>query len=306
MEEELAAFIGFADDQKPLGGWWVSIGHDGVPFLDKGLVKPEQRKQLAALLKSDAACGEPDRAKAKNPLPQTLRRDLAADRLQVARVEIAKHPTIALDLLTFRMASMMIGEHRVSDGPDVLLKRHDPSTTSPPEASAATEALKVIENGLPAEWLNGTSEAARFEAYCALPESARQELLAYCVALTLQPKLTDAGDEATAFDAALARTEANVAAYWRPNKGNYLGRITRDQLLALARDTLGETWAQARWNVKKASLVDQLDRAFADPAKYGRTAEQVDKLKSWLPAGMAMSVSTVAKPTKARKVKQAA
>ena len=139
-----------------------------------------------------------------------------------------------------------------------------------------------------------------------MPEASRLELLAYCVALVLQPKLAEAGDEATAYDAALARTEAHVAGYWRPNKGNYLGRITRDQLLTLARDTLGEAWAQARWNVKKASLVDQLDRAFADPAKYGRTAEQVEKLKNWLPAGMEMSIATAAKPTKAKKAKKAA
>jgi ParB family chromosome partitioning protein len=306
VEEELAAFIGFDDEQKPLAGCWVSISHDGVPFLDKGLVKPEQRKQLAALLKSDAACGEPDRAKAKHPLPQTLRRHLAADRLQVAQVEIAKHPAIALDLLTFWMASVMIGKRPINDGPKVQMKRHDADPAHESEPSVAAEALRGIQCSLPADWLDGTSEAVRFEAFCALPEAARQELLAYCVALVLQPKLAGEGDEATAYDAALARTEAHVAGYWRPNKANYLGRITRDQLLALARDTLGEAWAQARWNVKKASLVDQLDRAFADPAKYGRTAEQAEKLKSWLPAGMEMSIATAAKPTKAKKAKKAA
>ena len=157
VEEELAAFIGFTDDQKPLAGCWVSIGHDGVPFLDKGLVKPEQRKQLAALLKSDAACGEPDRAKAKNPLPQTLRRHLAADRLQVAQVEIAKHPAIALDLLTFWMASVMIGKCPISDGPKVQMKRHDADPARESETSAAIEARHGIEASLPADWLKATS-----------------------------------------------------------------------------------------------------------------------------------------------------
>ena len=97
-----------------------------------------------------------------------------------------------------------------------------------------------------------------------------------------------------------------MAGYWRPAKDSYLGRVTRDQLLALARDTLGETWAGSRTGDKKASLVDQLDRAFADPAKSGRTPEQVEKLKNWLPAGMALSFHLAAKPAKAKKASKAA
>ncbi len=124
------------------------------------------------------------------------------------------------------------------------------------------------------------------------------------MALTLQPKLAPAeGQEATAYDAALAQTEGSVAAYWRPSKDSYLSRITREQLLALARETLGESWAQARRSDKKASLVEQIDRAFADPAKYGRTPEQIEKLKTWLPAGMAFGGASpeAAKAKKPRK-----
>ena len=93
---------------------------------------------------------------------------------------------------------------------------------------------------LPAGWLKPKSEAARFEAFRSLPEAAKLELLAYCVALTLKPKLGPAeGDEATAYDAALSLTAAEVAAYWRPSKDNFLGRINRDQLLAISREVLG-------------------------------------------------------------------
>ena len=108
VEQKLAAFVGFDAEQKTLAGCYVSIGQDGTPFIDKGLVKPEHRKQLAKLLKTDGGDGEPDKAKPKNPLPETLRRDLAAYRLQVAQVEIARHPAIALDLLAFQAASQML------------------------------------------------------------------------------------------------------------------------------------------------------------------------------------------------------
>ena len=160
---------------------------------------------------------------------------------------------------------------------------------------------------MPIGWLKATTEAARFEAFRSLPEAAKLELLAYCVALTLQPKLGPAdGDEATAYDAALSLTDSNVAGYWRPAKGNFLSRINREQLLAVSREVLGEPWAQCHSNDKKALLVDQLDRAFSNPEKSGRTPEQVEKLKSWLPQGMSFDIATSPKPAKAKKARKAA
>jgi len=307
VEQTLAAFVGFDADHKKLAGCYVSIGQDGTPFLDKGLVKPEHRKQLAKLLKTDGTDSEPDAVKPKNPMSESLRRDLAAFRLQVAQVEIAKHPAIALDLLAFQAASQLLDARPASDGPDILLKhrQHDPA--SPNASTLAAKALHAIEKSLPADWRKPKSQTARFEAFRALPQPAKLKLLAYSVALTLRPKLAPAaGDEATAYDAALELTEGNVAGYWRPGKDSFFARTTREQLLALARDTLGESWARSRANDKKALLVDQLDRAFADPAKHGRTPEQVEKLKSWLPTGMAFGVTQTPTPAKAKKTRKAA
>ena len=75
--------------------------------------------------------------KPKNPMPESLRRDLAAYRLQVAQVEIARHPAIALDLLAFQAASQLLGERPASDGPDVLFKRRK---ADPTEQKASTTA----------------------------------------------------------------------------------------------------------------------------------------------------------------------
>ena len=126
VERKLAGFVGFDEVLKPLAGCFVSIGEDGTPFLDKGLVKPENKKLLAKLLGTDGSDGVPVKAKPKHALPESLRRDLAADRLQVAQVEIARHPAIALDLLAFQAASELLGKARVVDGPDVEFKLPKP------------------------------------------------------------------------------------------------------------------------------------------------------------------------------------
>jgi ParB family chromosome partitioning protein len=240
-------------------------------------------------------------------LPESLRRDLAAERLQIAQLEIARHPALALDLLVFQAASRVLGKHPVCDGPDVEFRRSRVDSLSEREPNPALSSLASIEQTLSTDWLDLASEDARFEAFGSLPEAAKLELLAYVVALALKPKLASAeGDEITAYDTTLSLTGASVAGYWRPTKDNFLGRISRDQLLAIGREVLGEAWSQSRFKDKKSHLVDQLDRAFSDPEKSGRTQDQVEKLKSWLPGRMAFDIGAAPKLAKPRKAKKAA
>jgi ParB family chromosome partitioning protein len=305
VEEKLATFVGFDAGHKALAGCFVSIGEDGTPFVDQGLVKPEHRKILGKLLKTDDGNDAAVKAKPKHDMPESLRRDLAADRLPIAQVEIARHPAIALDLLAFNAASTLLGEGGVEDGPDVEFTL--PRPVREPQPSTAASTLEAIREALPTGWLKPQSGVERFEAFRALPREARLELLAYCVALTLQPKLGPAeGEGATAYDAALALTGASVADYWRPTAENFLKRRSRDQLLALSRVVLGETWARASSSEKKSLLVVQLDRAFSHPEKATSDPEQIEKLKSWLPAGMSFETAAAAQPAKSRKSKKAA
>jgi ParB family chromosome partitioning protein len=189
------------------------------------------------------------------------------------------------------------------DGPDVEFKRAKPGRQR--EASAAGRDLATIEKALPTGWLKAASASDRFEAFRSLPEPAKLELLAYCVASTLQPKLAPAeGEEATGYDAALSLTGSDVAGYWRPAKDNFLGRVNRDQLLSIYRQVLGDSWAQVNRAEKKSVLVVQLDRAFSNPD--GHTPEQVARLKSWLPQGMSFDIAPSPKPAKAKKAGKAA
>ncbi|HZU34747.1 MAG TPA: hypothetical protein VFA18_02490, partial [Gemmataceae bacterium] len=306
-EETLAAYVGFDATQKALAGCYVSVGHDGSLCLDKGLVKPEHRKLLNKLLKGEEAPAKAEGAKRKDTLPESLRRDLAAYRLQVAQVEIARQPQIAFDLLAFHAACQLLDNRPIADGLGVQFHRPRGVIGTQHEATPAAQALAAIFKALPAGWRNQRSEADRFQAFRALPERVRQRWLGYCVALTLQPKLGPAtADPMTAYDVALALTGANVADYWRPTKANFFSRRSREQLLGIAREVLGDAWGRASSKEKKSVLVEQLDRAFADSANPGRPREQAERLKSWLPTGMAFGAVATPKPAKAIKAKKAA
>jgi hypothetical protein len=59
---------------------------------------------------------------------------------------------------------------------------------------------------------------------------------------------------------------------------------------------MGEDWMRAHAKAKKSELVRKLDAAFSDPSKAG----DAEKLRNWLPTGMAF------KPAEAERAKIAA
>ena len=284
IEAKLEALAAYDPEEKRIAGCYATIDHDGDLRIERGLVRRQEMKHLAP---ADGA-GE----RTSKGMPEPLRRDLEAYRLQIAQAEIARHPAIAFDLLVFHVAASVFDHVSPHDGPDVHFRQSYPRPSVDGETAAA-ERLEKLQEALPVDWLAEETEVARFEALRTLTDAEKLHLLAYCTALTLKPKLAPAeGDQATAFDAALALTAANVATYWRPTKDNYLSRITRDQLLAIGREVLGEPWANARRSDKKSVLVEQLDRAFATPVHDARTPGQAERLRRWLPAGMDFGVVT--------------
>jgi ParB family transcriptional regulator, chromosome partitioning protein len=293
IDATIEALDAYDPDHVAIAGCYVSIAHDGSLSIEKGLVRKGDMRRLAT----------PEDAPAKKPkgMPQTLKRDLEAYRLQVAQAEIAKNRLVALDLLVFTLSRNAFVMPSIFTGPDARCIEHAPAVK---EATAAGHAFEAIKKELPLAWLKPKAEAEQFRAFTGLSDNQKLDLLAFCVASSLKPQLAT-GKEATAYELALSLTDAEVAGYWRPAAANYLSRITRDELLALGREVLGEEWAQLRRSDKKGLLVAQLERAFAEPEKHARNAEQLEKLTRWLPEGMAFT-AIAAKPKAKKNARKAA
>ena len=285
IEEKLESYVDFDPEQKKLAGCFVSIIFGGKLDIEMGLVKPEDKKAVA---KAQPEGAEPqDTPDDKPGLPQSLIEDLKAYRTQVAQVAIAENPSLAFDLLVMTAARYAIGSRPHFDGPDVHFRQSHP-TPSGGEQTPAADRLAVLKSDLPLSWMREKTEAAQLDAFQALAEADKLRILAYCTAMTLQPKLTPgAGKQQTAYDAALALSGMSVAGYWRPSAANFLSRLKTAQLLDIGREIFGEQWAHHRTNAKKAVLVSQLAEAFADPLTHGKTPEERERLASWLPEGMA-------------------
>jgi ParB family chromosome partitioning protein len=283
LEERFEEFKRFDPESMKSAGCYVSVGRDGKLVIERGLLRKKDQKRLGT------STGEVRTAKPRDELSQALRQDLEAYRLQVARCEIAAQPNLALDLLGFHAACQVLDGALLFDGPDIRFQGRTADTSGDVEALPLAR-FSDLEHLLPTDWLEGASEAERFHRFRELLDDDKRAILAYCVAATLRPGLAPSRPEdATAYDVALSLTGADVALHWRPTKANYLGRLTRDQLLALGGELLRQPWAAERRGLKKSQLVDELDAAFASPNERGVTPETVRRLKSWLPEGMSFA-----------------
>jgi len=309
IEERLEAFIDFDPEQKQLAGCFVSINGRGEALIEKGLVKPESKRAVANL----TANGEPgdDDKPAEKPkgLPESLKRDLEAYRLGAAQAEIAKHPAIAFDLLVFKTTKSLLSHSAARDGANIGFHRDYGGFAGKDAKAFVSNQMKPIAEALPVAWLEASTEVEQFALLQALEPEQKHALLAFCVACTLQPKLSPAeGKPLTAYDIALSQTGANVADYWRPNAANFLSRITRDALLEIGQEIFGGNFATQYGKAKKGELVALLDKAFANPEK-ALDPEKVRRVAAWLPEGMAFEAIepiAEAKPAKPRKGKKAA
>ncbi|WP_435008058.1 ParB/RepB/Spo0J family partition protein [Tundrisphaera lichenicola] len=310
LNEKLESYVRFTPEQMSAAGCYVYIGHSGKLEIEHGLVNRADAKKLP---KASGEAEEDATDEKPKGMSESLKRDLEAYRLGAAQAEIAKHPAIAFDMLVFKLTLDAIEDaFGPEDGMAISARREYRGGVASEEARNFAEAhLEAAKAALPLNWMKLESEVGQFLAFQQLSDYQKHALLAYCVAASLKPKLAPTEDEdKTAYDIALSQTGANVADYWRPTKENFLSRITKDQLLEIGKELVGgergETWAGKNANEKKGDIASELQKAFSDPDRYGGSPEQVERVKSWLPTGMAFLAVPEPKPAKAKKGKKAA
>lgn len=285
LEERIEGYAAFDPERMKHSGCYATVAHDGTLHVEKGLVRKEDAKHLSA----DAAGEKPGSGSEKPVYSRPLFDDLQAVRTYAARLELARHRDIAFDLLGFTLAAAAFGT-RLSTGPDIRLAEQFPVAKAVDLASLERQ-WDSVRAALPVAWLDAGTEAEQFRAFRALTPTEKLDLLAFCTAESLRPRQFVASGQPgdCAFEEALAQTGGDVAAYWRPSPEGFLSRIGRAQLLDMARQTLGEGWVRSHAKDKKSELVKRLGVAFGNPDAAGSGPGVAERLKRWLPTGMAFT-----------------
>ena len=307
-----------------IAGCIATVGNDGELKLIQGLVRPED---MPARESGEAgAAGHDDTGDEENtisgidaptfvaPLASPgdaeaearkeagvgigLADDLRAIRTAIVKSQLACDFEAAFDLLLFQLARSVFTNGYHDDALDIRAAetrtvRPCGSTTmlSGPSMSARSTSRSTV----PRKSSTGPAcPMPRPSLSCgALPERDKRTLFASCVARTLKGQLAFEPKARPEVEATVARLDIDFASAVRGNRDQVWtadllwSRLRKDRILAIARETLGETWAQAEAKQKKAEIAKAMQDAFAhgDGVPAGVTAEGRAAAIAWTPPG---------------------
>ena len=277
-------------------GAFVSIDGSGNLRIERGYVRPEDEvpvepepiadiehdcyRAIAAEVGPDLDCmqselasaAEPDEDEGLKPIPDRLMTELTAHRTLALRHALGEQPDVAF-LVALHAVCVRIFYRYAAD-------------------SCLELDLKSVGFGAQAPGLNDTTLAANFNrrhqawvaalrkepvelwnTLTAFDGDSRQSLFAHCVSLSVNAMFEPYNRRPRALVHADRLAEALgldlVTAGWSPIVENYLGRVTKAQILGAVREAKGE---------QAARLIDHL--------KKGQMAEKAEVLlagSGWLP-----------------------
>jgi ParB family chromosome partitioning protein len=254
---------GWLDEEKAQAGAIVSLGPDGEPQIFRGLLRPGHAGH-------DAAQGEeqPQKRSRTNGYSDSVLLDLSAHRTAALRELVAQQPDTALLALLHALVDRLFydGSPRscLSVGASAIeLERASQSVAD----STAGQAFLVRHKS----WADRMPEQEQCWAWLAgLDNGERVSLLAHCVSMTVNALESR---QALAPENAMRLAQAaglDMHSWWRPTAENFLGRLTKNEILAAVSEGVSQ---QASWRL--AGL------------KKDRMAKAAEKLlvgSGWLPA----------------------
>ena len=224
--------------------------------------------------------------------------DLRAIRTAIVKSQLACDFEAAFDLLLFQLARGVFttGYHddaldiRATETPDRPAMRVNDDAFG--NIHVGEKHLEIDRAAQKLDW-TGLPDDDAFAELRALSEQDKRTLFASCVARTLKGQLAFEPKARPEVEATVARLDIDFAAAVRGNRDQVWAadllwsRLRKDRILAIARETLGETWAQAEAKQKKAYIAKAMQDAFAHgggvPA--GVTAEGRAAAIAWTPPG---------------------
>ena len=307
-----------------LAGCIATVGNDGELKLIQGLVRPEDMPAREA--GEAGAAGHDDTGDRENtisgidaptlaaPLASPgdaeaearkeagvgigLADDLRAIRTAIVKSQLACDFEAAFDLLLFQLARSVFttGYHddaldiRATETPDRPAMRVNDDAFG--TINVGEKHLEIDRAGQKLDW-TGLPDAEAFAELRALPERDKRTLFASCVARTLKGQLAFEPKARPEVEATVARLGIDFASAVRGNRDQLWtadllwSRLRKDRILAVARETLGETWTQAETKQKKAEIAKAMGDAFAhgDDVPAGVTAEGRAAAIAWTPPG---------------------
>ena len=293
----------FSDEDRAIAGVVISIGWQGNLEIKKGLVKPEDIPQVEEDAEADGETrvssptsssptpvSDPAAAMRKaEGMPNSLADDLRTARHHILRAHIAADYDVAFDAMLYSMCKRAFASGYISNLPlNVTLTRYyAPNGEKLVTGSVADRMLEALKEGLNLEWVE-LEQPSDFKAMCILSDKEKQDLFAWAAATALGAQLASDNHPSTVIEELGARMDVDVAACWRPTAANYWGSVTKAHIASVAKDVIGDDFADERNSEKKPEAAAAMEQAFAENAHItsGLDKQITTRSSRWLPKGM--------------------
>jgi ParB family chromosome partitioning protein len=245
-------------EQKAHAGVIVTIGRDGDVEVMRGLVRDEDRKAIATVVRStgatdqgcadDASDGEPHSASAapERRAPgcsEALTKRLAAHRTMALQAMLAQNAAVALASVVHVFVLRAFG----ADYPREASALQVSPQLSAYALEAAADDLKTSRAWLAVQQAKESWQARLpeqqgewFGWLLGLSQAGLIELLALCSALTANA-LPTAGTAGSANAIAMA-LGLDMADWWEPTAEGYLNHVPKAQIVAALKERPGSNW----------------------------------------------------------------
>jgi len=252
-------------------GVYVALDRDGDPQIERGFVraedipqaKPDRRPRDKDAESEDTGEGVDDdddddeAGDVGKPLSDALVRDLTAHRTLALRLVLGEQPAVALIAITHVLAAQTF-YHAAQDGSCLEVRMTASPLTHHAEGIGETAAAKALDE-------RHQSWAARipsnsddlWDFVAALDDEERSGLLAHCVAGTVYAvqQRWDTKRRSLALADTLAETvELDMAVYWQPTVGSYLGRVTKAHITRAVQEGVSDEAAERIAGLKKQPM----------------------------------------------------
>lgn len=280
-----ASMATYTDRQKAKAGAIVTITHEGVLEIHRGLIKPTKGKAKGNDLRSNDDDGEnqstgqdgaPEEPTAR-PLSEGLVAKLTAHRTAALQALVAGSPSVALVLLLQALVSQVFSSVDYRWRYDSLVKVQGSDQRGTIQRAAddleSSRAWQSMEASV-ADWQDrlAAQEGGNLFAWLqTLSQADQLDLLAVCVAHTIDTQATreDSAVHGHANQLAAA-VDLDMADWWQPTAGSYLASVPKSRRMEAVREAVSEEAATSISTMKKDAMIG--------------AAEQHLEGRRWLPA----------------------
>ncbi|MBV8977710.1 MAG: ParB/RepB/Spo0J family partition protein [Alphaproteobacteria bacterium] len=258
LDTLLAKKTVWSEREKQRSGALIGIDQDGQLKVVRGLIRPEERKR------SERQDERPKSAQQSGGYSDTLLADLTAHRSAALRELLADNPQASLTaLLKVLVERMLLREGRLTcvgiTPTEAVLEAHAKSLGESKASAAFLKRHAGWQERIPTreglwDWLSGLKQADRLA------------LLAHCVSMTVDAVARRAGSEERLRDSeTLAQAlSLDMADWWRPTTANFLGAVTKEQIVSAVSEALSPQETQRLSALKKAEMAERAEQLLAN------------------------------------------